>query len=136
MDNNNFQKRLNAYQENINNIEKLPTPFASIKVCFNEFNHNLIDSKNAIHNCTINVIPNDTLDTANSLKQQNFNPLVLNMADPNFAGGCWNVGAGAQEESIFYRSNYFKTLNNQTIKYPINDDVAVYSKNVTIFRDN
>lgn len=58
------------------------------------------------------------------------------MADHSFPGGGWHMGAGAQEESIFYRSNYFKILNTLNVQYPINDTVAIYSKGVTVFRDN
>lgn len=71
MDNNNFQKRLQAYQENTSSdLKKLPKPSPSLKINFETFNRDLIDPKNAIHNCSIHVVPSDTLDTAHRLKQQ------------------------------------------------------------------
>jgi len=131
----NAQRRLNAYRENVANESNLPTPCPSIKIYHHLFNYNVVDPAKAIHECIVEVVPNDTLDTVYDHKSRGLNPLLLNMADDCFPGGCWTMGAGAQEESIFYRSNYFKTLNLQSVKYPINDDVCVYSKNVTVFRD-
>ena len=51
------------------------------------------------------------------------NPVVLNVADD----------ANPTFESIFRRSNYFRTLQNL---YPLKIDEAIYSPRVTIFQNN
>ncbi len=61
------------------------------------------------------------------------NCLVLNLADDIFAGGCVNQGSGAQEESLFRRTNLFETLKQNM--YPIKDNEAIYSPAVTVFKD-
>ena len=61
------------------------------------------------------------------------NPLVLNLADDIFAGGCVDNGSGAQEESLFRRTNLFETLKQSF--YPIEDNQAIYSPGVTVFKD-
>lgn len=60
------------------------------------------------------------------------NPVVLNLADILVPGGCVESGSGAQEESIFRRSNYVRTLTHDF--YPLHPDEAVYSADVTVFR--
>jgi uncharacterized protein (TIGR02452 family) len=84
----------------------------------------------------INVIPVDCLDVTKYLKSNGYNPVVLNMADVNFPGGGIELGGYAQEESLFCRSNYFKTLNVETGFYPINKEECIYSPNVFINRDS
>lgn len=84
----------------------------------------------------INVLSNDCLDVAQQFIINGFNPVVLNMADVSFPGGGIEMGGYAQEESLFCKSNYFKTLNLQTGFYPINGEECIYSKNVLIFRDS
>ena len=62
----------------------------------------------------------------------NENPLVLNLADDNFAGGCIESGSGAQEESLFRRTNYYLTLVQKL--YPIRKDEAIYSPEVKVVK--
>ena len=95
-----------------------------------EFNNMMIDNKPVI-----NVLPNDCLEIAQLFITNGYNPTVLNMADVSFPGGGIEMGGYAQEESLFCRSNYFKTLNLQTGLYPINGAECIYSKNVFVFRD-
>jgi hypothetical protein len=54
-------------------------------------------------------------------------PLVLNLADDIFAGGCVNQGSGAQEESLFRRTNYYQTLvnNSQSAQGTVHSDNLV-----------
>lgn len=63
--------------------------------------------------------------------------VILNLADDNFPGGCVALGAGAQEEAIFRRTNYCAALkipqpNNDL--YPIRDGEAVYSPGISILK--
>ena len=64
----------------------------------------------------IHIYDMDTIDCALLFEK----PLVLNLSDDEYAGGWVNMGSGAQEESIFRRSNYFQTLTQNL--YPINDN--------------
>lgn len=72
----------------------------------------------------------DTIDCALLFHK----PLVLNLADNYFPGGYVDEGAGAQEESLFRRTNYFQTLKKEM--YPIEKDECVYSPNVSIIKRN
>lgn len=63
--------------------------------------------------------------------------VILNLADDNFPGGCVALGANAQEEAIFRRTNYCASLkipqpNNDL--YPIRDGEAVYSPGISILK--
>jgi len=72
----------------------------------------------------------DTIDCA--LTCGDSRPLVLNLADDLFPGGCVEEGASSQEEALFRRSNYHLTLLPHF--YPILADEAVYSPNVCVFK--
>ena len=63
--------------------------------------------------------------------------VILNLADDNFPGGCVALGAGAQEEAIFRRTNYCSSLkipqpNNNL--YPIRDGEAIYSPEISVIK--
>lgn len=81
----------------------------------------------------VRVLNADALVVAKSLIDTGLRPLVLNLADDLCPGGCVDIGSGAQEESLFRRSNYCMTLHEDL--YPIADDEAVYSAGVTVFKD-
>lgn len=82
----------------------------------------------------VRVLNSDTIDAAKIYHDFNKNPLVLNMADDCFPGGAVEFGSGAQEESIFRRSNYFLTLNLETGFYPLKNTDCIYSPKVTFFK--
>ena len=52
----------------------------------------------------------DCLYAAVQLKEQGYNPAVLNMASRRNPGGGVTTGAGAQEETLFRRTNLFRSL--------------------------
>lgn len=79
------------------------------------------------------VTPQDTLDAARDCLDKGLHPLVLNFADDLDAGGCVDGGSGAQEESLFRRTNLYRTLLQSM--YPIGPLEAVYSPCVTVFRE-
>lgn len=58
--------------------------------------------------------------------------MVLNLADNSFPGGCVYTGSGAQEESIFRRTDVSQTLEMSF--YPIRDAEAVYSPAVRVLK--
>jgi uncharacterized protein (TIGR02452 family) len=59
------------------------------------------------------------------------NPLLLNMADWEIAGGCVETGAAAQEEELFRRSNYHKILLQKY--YPMTRLRTIVSKGVEFY---
>lgn len=76
------------------------------------------------------VLSEDIVDTG--IQFINYNPLVLNVIDDSFSGEYVQYGIGAGEESIFRRSNYFRTLN---INFnPIKNNEVIYSPDVSIFK--
>ena len=60
------------------------------------------------------------------------NALVLNLADDNFPGGCVEMGSGAQEESLFRRTNYCSSLKIEL--YPIKKDEIIYSPEISVIK--
>lgn len=52
----------------------------------------------------------DCLYAGVRLKEQGYNPAVLNMASRRNPGGGVTTGAGAQEETLFRRTNLFRSL--------------------------
>jgi uncharacterized protein (TIGR02452 family) len=88
----------------------------------------------------------DTIVIGKELQEKGYNPLLLNFADDICAGGAVNRGSGAQEESLFRRTNLCNTLLQEF--YPIlpigkgsfeqydNSLIeGIYSPSVTVFRD-
>eukprot|EP00359_Climacostomum_virens_P007456 CAMPEP_0204917258 /NCGR_PEP_ID=MMETSP1397-20131031/14883_1 /ASSEMBLY_ACC=CAM_ASM_000891 /TAXON_ID=49980 /ORGANISM="Climacostomum Climacostomum virens, Strain Stock W-24" /LENGTH=301 /DNA_ID=CAMNT_0052090049 /DNA_START=34 /DNA_END=939 /DNA_ORIENTATION=+ len=80
------------------------------------------------------VFQGDCLEAALHMKQLGFNVVVLNMASAFKPGGGVRDGAGAQEENLFRRSNYFQHLVRPAIKYPLSATGGVYTPKVTVFR--
>ncbi|MDR0525778.1 MAG: TIGR02452 family protein [Spirochaetaceae bacterium] len=93
------------------------------------------------------VIQADCLETAEVLLQDGYNPCVLNMTSGHNPGGGVRTGAGAQEETIFRRTNLFKSLYQfadyaaeygtarSSKSYPLDKNRGgVYSGGITVFR--
>lgn len=88
----------------------------------------------------------DCLVVAGKLLRLNNNCkiLIMNLANRKVAGGGWEKGAMAQEESIFYRTNYFQSLylachlgSDERYYYnsPVAHGTAYYTENVTMLYD-
>jgi uncharacterized protein (TIGR02452 family) len=81
----------------------------------------------------VRVVDADTIDAAQQLAESTGRrPLVLNLADDCFPGGCVYTGSGAQEESLFRRTGLCRTLTMHF--YPIRDGEAVYSPGVAVLK--
>ncbi len=129
-----FQHRKYIYNQNktlCNNGNLKNIVINQSEKCYYLSNFNVKLNNNK---ATISVLPIDSLKLAEYLINDGFNPVVLNLADISFPGGAVEIGGYAQEESLFCRSNYFKTLNIQTNLYPINGLECIYSKDVFVFR--
>lgn len=75
----------------------------------------------------------DTLVAGKRLADGGFTPLMLNFANDRRPGGGVASGAGAQEESLFRRTNLCETLRPDM--YPIRDNEGIYTPRATVFRD-
>ncbi|CAF4959475.1 unnamed protein product, partial [Rotaria sp. Silwood1] len=98
------------------------------------------------------------IDYAN-LASAGYRPVLLNMANAEMPGGGYRQGAGAQEETLFRRSDYYlsldaeldtmkqaeryrctanceqKPLNAHEKLYPMEEFGAIYTSGITVFRD-
>ena len=99
------------------------------------------------HETNIEVIDNDCLYAAKDLIDKGLNPCVLNMASFHTPGGGVTRGSSAQEESIFRRTNIFKSLyqfneigsaygiKQREERYPLDYNFGgIYTPNVTVFK--
>jgi uncharacterized protein (TIGR02452 family) len=84
----------------------------------------------------VEVTPEDTLVAGERHVQMRLNPLILNFADDDEAGGVVDNGNSAQEESLWRRTNLCAT-QLQTF-YPIAQDPVqegIYTPEATVFKD-
>ena len=123
---NTFVDRIDCWHDTRDICAKMPLPPPSIKVLYDPTWRNM-NERRISH---VQFVNKDAIDVA--LETPGSRPLVLNLSDDNFAGGCVNQGSGAQEESLFRRTNYFQTLTDDF--YPIEEDEAVYSPEVTVIK--
>lgn len=97
----------------------------------------------------VEVINDDCLAVAMDLLSEGFNPAVLNMASRRNPGGGVIAGAGAQEETLFRRTNLFRSLyqftqyagiyglESSSYQYPLDRDFGgVYTPGATLFRED
>ena len=81
------------------------------------------------------IVDDDCLEVGLHFKYIGYNPVVLNMASAIHPGGGYKNGAGAQEESIFRRTNLHLCLDAQRKKlYPIPRRGAIYTPNALIIK--
>lgn len=95
-----------------------------------KFDRTIPDRYEAKGETIVYVYDGDCADVALWMKNIGFNPVLLNMASNIAPGGGVENGAGAQEESLFRRSDYFLHLDKNM--YPING--GIYSSSITFFK--
>lgn len=101
----------------------------------------------AVGKTIVDVVNEDCLSTAVRLKKEGFNPAVLNMASLSNPGGGVTSGAGAQEETIFRRTNLYRSLYQfaryaqeygvpkSRHQYPLDRNFGgIYTPNALLFR--
>ena len=104
-------------------------------------------NQNQRYKTKISVINEDSIDAGIKLKEQGFNPIVLDMACEDNPGGGVIGGCYGQEESLFRRTDlylhtfrYTKSaqvfgLSETETKYPLNRYFGgVYVRNANVFR--
>lgn len=90
----------------------------------------------------------DCLHAGVELKEQGYNPAVLNMASRRNPGGGVLSGSGAQEETLFRRTNLFRSLyqfapyaeqygiSRSHFQYPLDRNFGgIYTPNAICFRE-
>ena len=120
-----FEKRMKCWKDTKRICKIMTPPPKSVKVIYS----NTVFTKK-YNKSNIKFFNMDAIDCAIECKMEN--PLVLNLSDNCFAGGCVSSGSGAQEESLFRRTNYFLSLL-QTF-YPILPNEAVYSPQISVIK--
>lgn len=78
-----------------------------------EFYEQEIQLPEIVHNYRQTIVDVQNIDCLYAgarLKEQGYNPAVLNMASRRNPGGGVSTGAGAQEETLFRRTNLFRSL--------------------------
>lgn len=86
---------------------------------------------------SISVVNADTIDAALKLRANSSSPknvCILNMANPQSAGGGWMHGALAQEEALCYRTSLSATLKYNY--YPLPEEGGIYSSRVLVLRES
>ena len=79
---------------------------------------------------SVSVMDIDFLEAGEMMIRNGMNPVILNLADYDFP----NV-ENIQEQSLFCRSNYARSLELKKDFYSIRDTVGIYSPDVCIIRD-
>lgn len=123
--------RIACFNDTKQRTALLPAPPASVKY---NWRAGLLREGRPVAGSTtsVEVVDMDSIDCGLLWKTRGFNPLVLNLASDRHAGGGVVNGAGAQEESLFRRTNYWRTLTQDM--YPLGRYEAVYSPGVRVIK--
>jgi uncharacterized protein (TIGR02452 family) len=124
-----FEWRIKIWNETRN--LSLDYPYSQSKKIVFDDKCSMIKKYDTTHISVMNI---DSIVIGKQLKEKGLNPLILNFADDHYAGGTVESGSGAQEESLFRRTNLCATLEQDKF-YPILKNEGVYSPVVTVFRD-
>lgn len=95
----------------------------------------------------ITVVNNDSINAGLDIQRKGYNPIILNFANRRTAGGGVVSGCRAQEETIFRRSNLYRSLyqfmpdaekynvRKNWRQYPMDKDFGgIYTPYATVFR--
>lgn len=120
-----FQKRIDCWKHTLHLSNTLSKPPPSLKIRYDKkFKYYKKYDKSTIEFFDMDSIDCCLLHAPNAL--------VLNLADDIVPGGCVDVGSGAQEESLFRRTNYCTSLKIEL--YPIRKDEIIYSPEISVIK--
>lgn len=119
-------------------------------VFYNDTNTIVLPSKTKQVETAVYAIQGDCIEVATMMKVLRFSPVVLNMASATSPGGAVERGAGAQEENLFRRSNFYTSLyqfSEEATKYGLRihpesrypipaQSGGIYSPDVLFFRSS
>ncbi len=119
------------------------------KTVFYEHEFHVDDAPQNSETTLVEIQNIDCLYAGVQLKEQGYNPAVLNMASRSNPGGGVTTGAGAQEETLFRRTNLFRSLYQfapyarqyaiapSRHQYPMDRNYGgVYTPDAVYFREN
>jgi uncharacterized protein (TIGR02452 family) len=128
-------RRRAVAQDTIQRIAKFTAPPKSVKYSFTTIP--IASTTTPRFETKITFVENDTASACYDLVAHQHcdenSIAALNFASDRVPGGGWINGMAAQEENLFYRSDYSRTLLRNF--YPLKDDELVFSPAVTFFRD-
>ena len=120
-----IQKRIDCWKHTLQLSNNLSKPPPSLKIRYDKkYKYYKKYEKSNIHFFD--------MDTIDCCLLHSPNALVLNLADDLFPGGSVDVGSGAQEESLFRRTNYCASLKIDL--YPIRKDEIIYSPEISVIK--
>ena len=130
MSNNLFTDRISVWADTQKIAAEIPEPPASVKIHYDPG----YSAQKTFAKSEIRFFDMDCIDCALAHSPD---AVILNLADDNFPGGCVSLGAGAQEEAVFRRTNYCSSLkfpqpNNNL--YPIRDGETIYSPEISVIK--
>ena len=152
-------ERINVYRSTIRMVNAKGYSIGSVDVNFDndatmmgntKFYSSKVNIEHSLlpkYDTEVKVMDNDCLDVAQSLVRLGFKPAVLNMASFHTPGGGVERGSAAQEESLFRRTNLFRSLyqfheigtnygiEQRDERYPMQMSYGgIYTPGVTVFR--
>ena len=122
-----YTKRIECWENTVKISELMAKPRSSVKTVYKKQS-----LKKQYSQSNVRFFNMDTIDCA--IKCNEINPLILNLSDDYYAGGYVSSGSGAQEESIFRRTNYCQSLLQDY--YPILNNEAVYSPDISVIKSS
>jgi uncharacterized protein (TIGR02452 family) len=121
-----FEKRIEIWENTKEMAKEMTDPPTSVKIAHQSAL--LLPKKYAKSNVSFHNM--DAIDLSFTFP----NSVILNLSDDIYPGGSVDLGSGAQEESLFRRTNYHKTLLE--CYYPLKKADAVYSSHVSLFKES
>ena len=82
----------------------------------------------------IKVADQDTLDAGEELLAKGLRPALLNQTDIVKPGGMVEFGFPTQEGTLYRRSNYWNARTDLSGMYPLDDEQAIYTPRLTVFK--